>query len=405
MAIRLEYRTPSNETQLQELQDYLYQETKQTIEENRKPKFKDLLEIISSEVTILSAIHKIKSNQGSQTFGSDGQIMLDILKKDYKEVITIVQSQLKYYKPKSIRRVWIPKPGKTEKRPLGIPSIIDRIIQECIKIVIEPILEAQFFKHSYGFRPMRDAHMAIQRIKNIVHKTGYHWVIEGDISKYFDNINHTRLIKKLWNMGIRDRRVLMIIKAMLKAGIMNELKENPIGTPQGGIISPLLANVYLNSFDWWVAKSWEEKKTKYQYSSQGSKIHHLKKSKLIPTYYIRYADDWVLITNTKQNAEIWKKVIANRLRDRFNLELSEEKTLVTNIKERSIKFLGFDYKIIPGKSKTGYIPRSKPNPDKLKAKVEQIRKEIKLLRKITDKNQLIHQINIINSKIRGLCQY
>ena len=405
MALRLEYHMPKNETQLRELQDYLYHETKQAILRNERPKFKDLLEVISSETTILTAIHNIKSNQGSQTPGSDGQIMQDILTKDYRQIIQTVKEQLKHYKPKPIRRVWIPKPGKAEKRPLGIPNIIDRVIQECIRIIIEPIMEAQFFNHSYGFRPMRDAHMALERVTDIVHKTGYHWIIEGVISKFFDNINHTKLIKKLWHMGIRDRRVLMIIKAMLKAGIMDEVKESPLGTPQGGIISPLLANVYLNSFDWWVAKAWEEKKTKTKYSNQANKIRALKKTNLKPAYLIRYADDWVLITNTKENAEKWKYQIKKQLKDRFKLELSEEKTFITNIKEKPIKFLGFTYKVIPGKSRKGYITKTRPDPDKLKTKTKEIRKEIKQLRKISDKNQLIHQINIINSKIRGLGQY
>ena len=405
MALRLEYHMPNNETQLRELQDYLYHETKQAILRNERPKFKDILEVISSETVILTAIHNIKSNQGSQTPGSNGQIMQDILTQDYEQVIQTVKEQLKHYNPKPIRRVWIPKPGKKEKRPLGIPAIIDRIIQECIKIIIEPIMEAQFFKHSYGFRPMRDAHMALERIVNLVHDTGYHWIIEGDIAKFFDTINHTKLIHKLWHMGIRDRRVLMIIKAMLKAGIMDELKENPLGTPQGGIISPLLANVYLNSFDWWITKSWEEKKTKKEYSTQGNKIAALKKTNLKPAYLIRYADDWVLITNTKVNAEKWKYKIKKQLKDHFKLELSEEKTLITNVKEKPIKFLGFTYKVIPGKSRTGYIARTRPDPDKLEAKTKEIHKDIKRLRKVPNKNQLIHQINLTNSKIRGLCQY
>ncbi len=228
----------------------MYRLTKEALEKKDLPRFKGLLEVISSETVILTAIHKIKANHGSQTPGSDGETMREhILEKDYPDVIARVQESLKDYCPAPVRRVYIPKPGKTEKRPLGIPAIIDRIIQECVRLVIEPILEAQFFTHSYGFRPMRDAHMALERTTDIVHKTGYHWIIEGDISKFFDNVNHTRLIKKLWHMGIRDRRVLMIIKTMLKAGIMGELKENPLGTPQGGIISPLLANAYLNTLD------------------------------------------------------------------------------------------------------------------------------------------------------------
>ena len=140
------------------------------MEKKELPRFKGLLEIISSETVILSAIHNIKANQGSQTPGSDGETMREnILEKDYPEVISRVQAALKDYHPDPVRRVYIPKPGKTEKRPLGIPAVIDRIIQECVRIVIEPILEAQFFAHSYGFRPMRDAHMALERTSYIVH--------------------------------------------------------------------------------------------------------------------------------------------------------------------------------------------------------------------------------------------
>lgn len=186
------------EGDLRKLLDDMYQQTRETIQKNDLPRFKNLLEIISSEVTILTAIHNIKANKGSQTPGSDGETMREsILEKEYPEVIRRVKECLKHYKPTPVRRVWIPKPGKQEKRPLGIPSIIDRVVQECVRIVIEPILEAQFFAHSYGFRPMRDAHMALERVASVVHDTGYHWVIEGDISKFFDNVNHTRLIKKL----------------------------------------------------------------------------------------------------------------------------------------------------------------------------------------------------------------
>ena len=129
--------------------------------------------------------------------------------------------------------------GKSEMRSLGIPTIIDRIIQECIRSTIEPILEAQFFKHSYGFRPMRDAHMALNRVTDIVHKTGYQWVVEGDIKKFFDNVNHRILLGQLWHMGIRDRRILCIIKEMLKAGIMGECESNTSGHPKVESFSPL----------------------------------------------------------------------------------------------------------------------------------------------------------------------
>jgi RNA-directed DNA polymerase len=140
-----------------------------------------------------TAIHNIKSNKGSETAGSDGETMREhILEQDYPDIIARVQQSLTRHRPKLIRRVLIPKPGKTEKRKLGIPAIIDRITQECVKMIIEPILEAQFFQHSYGFRPMRDAHMALERTLRIVHDTGYHWIVEGDIAKFSD-VNLERL--------------------------------------------------------------------------------------------------------------------------------------------------------------------------------------------------------------------
>lgn len=397
---------PTNETQLREMLDKTYQISKQTKENKNRPKFKNLLEIISSEIVILTAIHNIKSNKGSKTPGSDGENMQsDILEKEYPEVIQRIQKQFMHYTPTPVRRKWIPKAGKAEMRPLGIPSIIDRIIQECVRIVIEPILEAQFFNHSYGFRPMRDAHMALERVINIVKNTGYHWIIEGDIAKFFDNVNHTILIKRLWHMGIRDQRILMIIKAMLKAGILNEVKENKLGTPQGGIISPLLANAYLDAFDQWIADEWIDKKTKYPYKNKNYKMKKLKQTNLKPAYLIRYADDWVLVTNSRSNAEKWKMKITKFLQNTLRLKLSEEKTLITNIRKKTIHFLGFDYKIIPGKARRGYIPKTRPNKERLKGKIKEIHTNIRNMRHAPNIEQVIHRINLVNSQIRGLCQY
>jgi len=307
-----------SEGELRNYLDGLYTKAKTAKERREKASFKGLLEVISSPITIQTAIHNIKSNRGANTPGTDGTIMRDFLEKPFKEVIQAAQESLKDYRPTPIRRVHIPKPGKQETRPLGIPAILDRIIQECIRLVIEPILEAQFFNHSYGFRPYRDAHMALERVTEIVHQTGYYWIIEGDIKSYFDTIHHTTLIKQLWHMGIRDRRVLMIIKQMLKAGIMNEVEVNPEGTQQGGIISPLLANVYLNAFDSYIAKAWEEKKTRHTYARRNSRIRAQRnRGNLKPAYLIRYCDDWVIITNTRKNAERWKDHIQQMLKNRL----------------------------------------------------------------------------------------
>lgn len=368
--------------------------------------FKGLLEIMASDAVIISAIHKIKANKGSKTPGSnDNNIRDTFLELDYDTSIRKIKDSLKHYKPGEVRRKWIPKPAKMEKRPLGIPNIEDRVIQECVKSVIEPILEAQFFKHSYGFRPMRDASMALERISDITQKTNYHWIIEGDISQFFDKVNHTILIKKLYSMGIKDRRVLMIIKQMLKAGIMDEITINELGIHQGGIISPLLANVYLNSFDHWISNMWETKKTRHTYSRVDGRYNALKKTNLIPCFLIRYADDWVIVTNSKKNAEklIWK--IQKFLNEKLRLILSMEKTKITNIRKRYITFLGYDYKKVKGNGKFGWISRSRPNKERFLNKINEVKKDIYMIRKRDTIEKKINDLIIVNSKIRGILNY
>ncbi|MBE3557572.1 MAG: group II intron reverse transcriptase/maturase [Firmicutes bacterium] len=362
-----------------------------------------MLGIAKSGAAILTAIHRIKANHGSQTAGVDGKTIRDILDKEPQMVIRTVQATLDDYRPQMVRRVWIPKPGKAEKRPLGIPAIADRVIQELLRMVMEPILEAQFFEHSYGFRTDRDAHQALERITDICHDTGYHWIVEGDIKGCFDNINHTKLIKQLWHLGIRDKRVLMIVKQMLKAGIMGEIAVNDLGTPQGGILSPLFANAYLHNLDQWITREWEHKCTKYQYSNQGNKLTALHKSShLKPAYLIRYADDWVLVTATKAQADAWKRRIGKHLGTHLKLTLSEEKTLITDVRKKPIHFLGHEYRQVrSNKAKRGWKTQTRPDRKRLQAKVAEIRRAERELRKYSGQN-LAYHIQLINSQIVGV---
>ena len=404
MAQQFDY--PKTETQLREIQDKLYQHSKEVFNAGGRPAFKGLLEIMSAEPTIITAIHNIKSNHGSETPGVDSKTMRkDYLQKPFPWVIKDIQKAFRYFEPQKIRRVYIDKPGKAEKRPLGIPTIRDRIVQEGMRIVLEPVLEAQFFEHSYGFRPMRDAAMALEHIDILMHNKGHYWIVEGDISKCFDRIDHSILLKRLYHMGVKDRRVLQIIKAMLKAGIMDECEVNEEGTPQGGLISPLLANAYLDIMDEWVSKQWEKKETRYQYSTQSGRYHALHKTSLVPGYLVRYADDFVIVTDTRTHAEDWKSRLQTFLQTRMKLTLSQEKTLITDIRKKHIRFLGYEFKMVPGKSRRGYIPRTLPDRDRLKRKVDQIAEEIKKIPANYSKEQLISEINRINSKVRGVIQY
>ncbi len=230
----------STETELKKIQDFLYEKSGQGVS------FTGLVEAMANEVTIVTAVHNIKANKGSRTAGVDKMKMDKYLQMPKDELILLIQSSFRNYRPKPARREYIEK-SNGKKRPLGIPTVLDRIIQECVRIIIEPICEARFYPQSYGFRPYRAQKHAIRGIINVINAGCKSpdqpvWAIEGDIKGCFDNINHRLLLQKLWRIGIHDKRVLKIISQMLKAGYMeNDLfHATELGTPQGGILSPLL---------------------------------------------------------------------------------------------------------------------------------------------------------------------
>ena len=397
---------PKTETELRALLDKLYQQSREAREAGERPAFKGLLEIMSAEATIVTAIHNIKSNHGSDTPGVDNKTMKrDYLQKSYKWVINDIRAAFEKFEPQKVRRKYIDKPGKKEKRPLGIPTIRDRIVQECMRIVMEPIMEAQFFEHSYGFRPMRDTAMALERLNFITFHTGYYWFVEGDISKCFDHIDHATLLRRLYHMGIKDRRVLQIIKQMLKAGVLDECEVNKEGTMQGGIISPLLANVYLDIMDEWVTKQWELKHTEHAYNQDSAKRRALKKTNLVPGFLVRYADDFVIITDSREHAEFWKASLQAFLETEMKLTLSKEKTLITDVRKKHACFLGYEFRVVKGKGEHGYVTRTRPDRERLCRKVDALTDSIKKIPRETSREKLIDEINRINSQIRGVIQY
>jgi group II intron reverse transcriptase/maturase len=211
-------------------------------------KFRNLMELITTEENIQLAFRNLKKNKGSKTKGTDGKAIDSIKEKHIKQYITYIQNKFKNYIPNTVRRVEIPK-SNGKIRPLGIPTIADRIVQQCILQILEPICEAKFSNNSYGFRPNRNTENAVAKVMNNMQHKHMYYCIDIDIQGFFDNVNHGKLIKQIWTIGIQDKTLIKIISKILKSKIElpnGEVVINSKGTPQGGIISPLLSNIVLN---------------------------------------------------------------------------------------------------------------------------------------------------------------
>ncbi|AOW98540.1 group II intron reverse transcriptase/maturase [Moorena producens PAL-8-15-08-1] len=328
------------------------------------------------------AVRKVtQQNKGKKTAGIDGRKA-----NDSKQRLTLVANLKLYKKPQPTRRVWIDKPGRNEKRPLGIPTIYDRALQALTKQALEPEWEAIFEPNSYGFRPGRSCHDAIEAIFLSIKQTPK-WVLDADISKCFDKINHNTLLKKLNTYPSMKR----LIRGWLKAGVMDNGTFSPTeeGTPQGGIISPLLANIALHGM--------EKRIKEYAKSLPGTKRDNEKALSLI-----RYADDFVIMHKSKQVVEECQKIISEWLKN-IDLELKPSKTRLTHT-FTGFNFLGFNVRQYPAgknQSKQGFKTLIKPSKKKIKEHWEQ-------LSQVIDKHKAAPQAALISRLkpiIRGWCNY
>jgi RNA-directed DNA polymerase len=312
-------------------------------EAQKEHRFNDLYHLLGREDWLNAALQHVLSNKGARTPGVDGISKKDLQTEEQQaEFIESLRSDLKTgtYKPMPADRRWIDKPGKDEKRGLGVPTIRDRVVQEMLRMLMEPIWESDFLDCSHGFRPGRRTMDCIyffyQRVQT---QNKYYIAIEGDIRKCFDRINH-KILLKLIRQRIADPRIVNLVKAQLKAGLMDGalFHDTPEGTPQGGILSPLLANIYLHQLDlWW----WK----KFGSLSQSEKWKRRVKM-LGNAILVRYADDFVILWNgTRQEAFALRDELKQFLWDGLHLELSEEKTKVTYLTD-GVDFLGFHIQLM-----------------------------------------------------------
>ena len=276
-----------------------------------------LMDKTYAPANLQSAFAKAWRNGGSA--GADGQTVAHFARHAGRELQRLhEQLRTGTYRPQPVRRAWIPKPGSHEPRPLGIPAVRDRIVQGALRHVLEPIFETDFAEHSYGFRPGKGAKDALRRVDTLL-KAGQHWVVDADLKSYFDTIPHERLLALL-KQRVADGRVLALVESFLGAGVLEEAKgwqPTECGTPQGGVISPLLANLYLNPLDHRMAAAgWE---------------------------LVRYADDFVILCRTEAEAQAALAAVA-AWGSGAGLTLHPEKTRVVDATQRGgFDFLGYHF--------------------------------------------------------------
>lgn len=366
---------------IQELQRKLYRKAKQ----EKKFRFYALYDKTYRADILSHAYRLARVNKGAS--GIDGLTFEDIEGKEggKERYLERISKELrdKTYKAMPVRRIYIPK-ADGSKRPLGIPTVKDRVVQMAVKIVVEPIFEADFQENSYGFRPKRNAHQAMDDISMHLRK-GKTEVIDADISKYFDNIPHDKLMK-LVAKRIVDKNILRLIKMWLRSPIVEEGEDgkkryrgNDKGTPQGGVISPLLANIYLNVLD----EIWKLKKVQERLGAR----------------LIRYADDFVVLCkgNTERVLGGIKIVLGE-----LELSLNEEKTKVVDVRHGSFNFLGFNIEMAKSPRTAKEFPLIRPS----KKATKHIKSEIKNL--TCRKNHALPTevvINKLNEVVRGWAIY
>ena len=324
----------------------------------------ELMEKILHRNNLNEAFKRVKSNKGSA--GIDGistEKLLDHLKENKDKILG--QIRARKYKPKPVKRVQIPK-SNGKKRNLGIPTTTDRVIQQAIAQILSPIYEKKFSENSYGFRPNRSAHDALRRIKEIAEE-GYNWVVDLDLEKYFDTVNQSKLIQIL-SEEIKDGDVISLIHKYLKSGIMIDgIKvKSDKGVPQGGPLSPLLANIYLNEAD--------QELEKWGYK------------------FVRYADDMLIFARNRKAAERYYKRVKKLLEGKLKLKVNEEKTSIRKLSQT--KYLGY-----------GFYHN---NGTQLKIHKESLKKLKAKLKAVTDRSNALgyRQRKIkINQIIRGWIQY
>ncbi|MCA1789826.1 MAG: group II intron reverse transcriptase/maturase [Thioalkalivibrio sp.] len=357
-------------------------------------RFDDVFNLVHNPAFLLVAWNRVQGNKGARTAGADGITPRSI--RNPEAFLAGLQDDVKArrFTPTRVRERMIPKPGGKQRR-LGIPTVADRVVQASMKLVLEPVFEADFKPCSYGFRPRRRAQDAIAEIHYLASRT-YEWVLDADITACFDEIDHTALMDRVRDR-IADKRVLKLIKAFLRAGILSEdgvNRDTITGTPQGGILSPLLANIALSVLDEHITAKWDANGTSWQRKA-------LRKRGGATYRIVRYADDFVvLVSGQRKHAEAMRDEVSNVLAP-VGLRLSDAKTTVAHIDE-GFDFLGFR---IQRRRKKGEAGKRAVYTYPSKKALVSVMDKVRTLTRRNKHRTLSDLLRRVNPVLRGWCTY
>lgn len=384
--------------------DKLYSDSK-----NNKS-FQNLIKIIISEENIIKAFHNLKKT--SNRPGVDSKDMSYLENLDIEKVFKIISSKANDYKPKAIIKESIIKIDGT-KRVIGIPSILDKLFEQCIKQVLEPICEAKFYNHSYGLRPTRHVEDAIGRTYFLMQKNKLPNVVSFDLNDFVENVNQNMLVKQLWNLKIRDKKLISIIKAMFKAEIIEHGKRYTLGSGifQCGILCPLFINVSLNELDWWISSQWETLPTKKNYQrirpdknnciDDSNRVTELKRTtNLKEVHIVRFGESFRIFCRNYKDSKSIEIATIEWLKIRLGIDNDFIAVKNINLKTQRMEFLGFEMRL--HKKSNKYVVQSHISEYRLGEIKKQLKNQISDIKTSKTNKSFYEKINEYNAIVIGI---